>query len=92
LCGGYEIESHTNTQIIKCEEIDFYKLEAIQDILECHRSPTLGEKMKRKLLFAILTLVTAEVSAGNRTVAIDDAPGVGNTGWVWNNYLPGGGA
>jgi hypothetical protein len=47
--------------------------------------------MNRKLLFVILTLVAAEVSAGNRTVAIDDAPGLGNTGWVWNNYLPGGG-
>jgi hypothetical protein len=47
--------------------------------------------MIRTLLFAILALVAAEVSAGVRTVAIDDAPGVGNTGWVWNNYLPGGG-
>jgi hypothetical protein len=47
--------------------------------------------MRRKLLFAILTLVAAEVSAIGRTVAIDDAPGLGNTGWVWNNYLPGGG-
>jgi hypothetical protein len=47
-----------------------------------------------RTLIAVSILLVAQSAVGQvgRKIVTDDAAGFGNTGWAWENYLPGGGA